>query len=507
MGRTKNASRNIIWGIINKVVSLVLPFICRTVLLYEMGAEYTGLGGLFGSVLQVLSLAELGFGTAIVYSMYKPLAEEDTPKVCALLNFYKKVYHIVGALILAIGVILVPFLQYLIKGTSPEGINIYVLYSIYLFNSVISYFLFSYKCSLLIAAQRNDISLKIGLFVTTAMYAGQIAVIILFHNYYVFALVMPLMTIINNIVTAQVATRRYPQYVCRGQLDKSEIKILKDNTTAMLFYKIGDVIQKSFDNIVVSAFMGLSLLTVFQNYNYIQTSVAAFLTMIVSSILASVGNSIAVESVEKNYRDFNKFTLIYMLISGWGTVCMVCLYQPVMKLWVGEELLLPMELAVLFAVYFYAARIGDICYTYRQAAGLWKYDKWRPIIESVTNLALNIWWIQTIGMSGVLLSTIVCSVFITFTWGTIVLFKYYFGKSPRHYVASQIYYALMTVIVCGITYRCCEFVTLDGMAGILVRLVICAFIPAIAFWVMLFWRSEYKDAKDFVFGKLLHGSR
>ena len=498
MSRTKNATRNITWGFINKIVSLILPFICRTVMIYTMGTEYTGLGGLFASVLQVLSLAELGVGSAIVYSMYKPIAEGDDEKVCALLNLYKKMYHMIGIVILVIGLILMPFLKYLIKGSYPEDISIYLLYAIYLFNTVISYFLFSYKCSLLNATQRNDISCKIGIFVTLGTYLSQIFVLVQFRNYYIYALVMPIMSITNNIVTAHIATKMYPQYFCKGKLQKSELASIKETTFALVLYKIGSVLSDSFDSIILSAFLGLTTLTMYQNYNYIQNSVGAFLLIITTSIIAGVGNSVVTETIEKNYSDFRKFTLLYMWITGWCTVCLVSLYQPFMKIWVGNDLLFSVEIMIIFCVYFYTRKVGDICYAYRQAAGLWKYDKMRPIIEAVINLIINIVWVKKFGVSGVLISTILCLVFINFGWGTFILFKYYFKRKMVYYVMDQIYYLMITIVGGVITYILCSRLVTEGFLGLIIRMVICVFVPNGIYIMCFFWKKEYKDAILFV---------
>ena len=157
MQRTKNAVRNLVFGFINKMIIMLFPFVIRTIIIRELGAGYLGLGSLFTSILQVLNLAELGFSSAVVFCMYKPIAEKDSETICALLNLYKQIYRIIGIVILVIGLALTPFLPYLIKGTVPNGINIYILYYIYLFNTAITYFLFAYKSTLLVAHQRNDV--------------------------------------------------------------------------------------------------------------------------------------------------------------------------------------------------------------------------------------------------------------------------------------------------------------------------------------------------------------
>ena len=184
--RTKNAIRNTKWGFIQRLVNTLFPFLVRTVLIYNLSAEHVGLSGLFTSVLSILSLSELGFSNAIVYSMYKPVAEDDKDKICALLNVYRKAYLIIGCFIFGLGVMLMPLLPLLIKGEIPPDTNLYVLYLIYLINNVISYVLFGYKTSLLSAYQRDDVISKNVLMLNVLLYSVQCAVLLVFKNYYIY---------------------------------------------------------------------------------------------------------------------------------------------------------------------------------------------------------------------------------------------------------------------------------------------------------------------------------
>ena len=192
LSRTENASRNIAWGVLYKVVSLGLPFVTRTVLIYTLGMQYVGLGSIFSSILQVLSFAELGIGSALVFGMYKPMAEGNDEKVCALLNFYKKTYRIIGTIILVFGLLMMPFLKYLIAGDIPETINLQVLFSIYLLNNIIGYFLYAYKQSLFTASQRTDMISKIGMGLQLFSSVAQIFVLAFVHNYYLWKAIVKL---------------------------------------------------------------------------------------------------------------------------------------------------------------------------------------------------------------------------------------------------------------------------------------------------------------------------
>ena len=186
MDKLKNTKRNIIYGSINKIIMLLCPFIIRSIIIKKLGMDYVGLGSLFTSILQVLSLAELGFGSAIVYSMYKPIAEEDNKTLSALIYFYRRIYRIIGSIILVAGIAVMPLLKYIISGKYPADINIYILYLIYLVNTVASYFMYAYKQSILMAYQRNDVDSNISSIVNMVMYGLQIAALLLTRNYYTY---------------------------------------------------------------------------------------------------------------------------------------------------------------------------------------------------------------------------------------------------------------------------------------------------------------------------------
>ena len=218
INRTENAVRNILFGGILRVYQIVIPFVMRTVMIYCMGVQYLGLNSLFTSILQVLNLAELGVGSAMVYSMYKPIAEDDTDTICALMGLYRTYYQCIGLIIAVIGVGLTPFIPKLIKSDLPVGINIYALYLLNLSATVLSYWLFAYKNSLLQAHQRIDVTSKVTLITNTFQYVVQIFVLAVLKNYYIFVVVMLLTQAMTNIITSIVVTKMYPNYNARGRL-------------------------------------------------------------------------------------------------------------------------------------------------------------------------------------------------------------------------------------------------------------------------------------------------
>ena len=285
-------------------------------MIYYLGIEYTGLGSLFTSILQVLSLAELGIGHALVFGMYKPVAEENYLKVNAYLNFCKKCYKVIGGVILVVGLLLLPFLPKLVSGNVPVDVNLYVLYLIYLFNTVISYFLYAYKTCVLTATQHTDIINQIQLVCLFGSQLFSAIFLLLFKNYYLYSICIPASTIANNLLVNRIVVSKFPEIQSEGQLEHDEIANIKEIVFGMVFQKIGSVVLSSVDSIVISAFLGLTILGKYNNYYYIVSALFGFMNVIVTSLVPSVGNSIQTQNIETNYKLFRTFSFIYNLNDG-----------------------------------------------------------------------------------------------------------------------------------------------------------------------------------------------
>lgn len=504
MNRKKNATRNIIFGTCLKLYQIVVPFLMRTIMIYFMGVQYLGLNSLFTSVLQVLNLAELGVGSAMVYSMYKPVAEHDNNTICALMGLYRKYYRIIGMVVLAVGCVIIPFVPHLIKSDVPEGINIYVLYVMNLLATVFTYWLYAYKNSILQAYQRNDIVSKVTIITDTIKYILQIFTIVFLKNYYIYVLVLILLQIVSNIITAAVVTRMYPEYRCKGSLPKEEVAQINSRIRDLFTSKVGAVIVNSADTVVISAFLGLTVLAIYQNYFFIISSVIAFIAVVFNSCTAGIGNSIIVETKEKNYNDFKKFTFLIAWIAGFCTVCIVCLMQPFMNIWMNgnEKLMLGMSEVVCFCIYFFVYEIQQLLLTYKDAAGMWHEDKYRPLVTALTNLALNIIMVQFFGLYGVLLSTVISIIFIGMPWLFYNLFTVLFKRNAAKYVIRVVYYTVITIVISIITYSVCSLVPFTGIAELIVKLIICIIVPNLLFFATLFKFEEFGQVKALVKGIL-----
>lgn len=497
--RTQNSLRNIIFGIINRVVSIVFPFIVRTIFIKVIGEEYLGLNSLYGSILQVISLADLGFASAIVASMYKPIAQHDVKRVSALLNLYRKIYRTIGTIILISGMIITPFIDKFISGNPPEDVNIYLLWLLYLLNSVSSYLFFAYKVSLICAHQRNDITEKIGTVTRILTSVLQIYAVAVLKNMYLYVALNIVCSVFYNIGCAYISKKLYPEYICKGRIDTLTKKKITKDIGALTIQKIGSTISLSLDAIIISSCLGLTSVAIYGNYNYIIAAITSFTTLVYGSITASIGNSIAVDTVQKNYNDLKKIFYLNTWIIGWCCICFMCLFQDFMVVWMGENLLLNIGAVFCLVLRFFAEQLRKVVLTYKDAAGMWWYDKWRPLVGCIVNLILNITLVKTIGIAGVAISTVVSYLLVEMPWETHVLFKNYFKVKELDYY-KEMAVAAITMLIVGIaTYLLCESFPIHSIGGIAVKLLICLIFPNILYIVLNIKNPYFIESKELIF--------
>lgn len=498
INRSQNAIRNVAFGLIYKILSVVFPFAVRTVFIHTLGAEYLGLNSLFTSILTVLNLTELGFSSAVVFCMYEPIANDDSDAVNALLLLYKKVYRYIGMIILIVGVAIVPIIKYFIKGSYPEDISIIVVYLFFLLNTVISYFLFAYLQALITALQREDVLSKVNIVIQSIMYITQIIILLCVHNYYCYIFTMPVFTIISNIRIAIVAKKMFPNYKPYGKVGKEIKAQLKEKIIGLVINKICTVSRNAFDSIFISMFLGLIDTAIYNNYYYILNAIAMITCVVVNAVVAGAGNSVALETAEKNYNDMQRMNFIYMWICGWFTICMLCLYQSFMKIWVGESMLYPMGCVVLLCLYFYILKMSDVRYIYELARGLWWENRHRSIAEAISNLVLNYILGRFFGVYGIIIATIFSLFFINFLYGTRIIFKYYFtSNSMAEYFFSQLKYAGGTLVACCVTFGICNIIS-DSIIGFIIKCFVCAILPNVLYWLMYHKSNIYIKAYQWV---------
>lgn len=493
VSRTDTSIRNVLWGIISKIVNLILPFIFRTILIYTLGEKYLGINSLFTSILQVLSLSELGFGTAIVFNMYKPIAENDKQKVNSLLKLYSDIYKIIGTIILVVGLLILPFIPKLISGSYPNDINIYIVYLFFLINTSISYFMFAYRGALLNANKRNDLENKSLTISILVKYVVSCILLLLFKDYYYYLIILLVATVLNNLINYYYSKKCFPEYKCEGKLTKKEKREIIKNVGALTCHKIGSTVLNSVDNIIISAFLGLSILAKYTNYHYIITAVESFVMIIFSSITSIVGTTIIRENKEKNQDIFNKIFYLNYMIVCFCCAILCCLFQNFIELWIGKQYLFSIPMMLLFVSYFFVHCIRRTIIMYRDATGMWWDNKFQPLVSASVNLILNIVLLNYIGIYGIIISTLIAMIFVDIPWETLVFLKKNLNIDPKEYFKKILKFLFITITVCVIAYLTCSLINVDNnMLTFIIKIPMSVIITGIVMYLINFKNNYFK---------------
>lgn len=460
--------------------------------MWMLGSEYLGLNGLFYSILGVLSLAELGFGSAVVSHMYKLVATDDHKLFCAYLRFYRSVYRYVGSFIFIVGLCLLPFLRHLIHGNVPSDINLHIVYVMFLANSAIGFVFFAYRGSILHAYHSGYILTYIGIFSSIVEFLVLCLVLYLTHNYYYYLIIVISRTVLENIII-YFATRKYfPNIVPEGKLPSEERKRVVKDVTAIVLHKIGGIINGYSDNLVISAFIGLTAIGAFGNYTHITGAVAGVIGSLCYSMSGGFGNKIHTESREDNFDLLMKVHRMLMCLIIWCAAMLLALFQPFMVLWIRNrpELLCHFLTPLLLVIWFYEKQSRESLRMFKQAAAIWQKDKWKAIVANIANLAMNVTFVMIFPdeykLDGVILSTIVSEILIQLPWESYAVFTSFFGrKEAVYYWHRQALYALFAVVVCAATWYAANLVSVDGFYGLFLKGVVAVFVSCILLFVFL----------------------
>ena len=481
LGLVEHLKRNMASAALNSFMKLLFPFLNRTLFLQVMGPAYLGLNGLFGSILGVLSLAELGFGMAIICAMYKPVADDNRRLLCAYLNFYRTLYRWVGTAIFVVGLILLPFLRYLIHGAVPADINLHVLYLIHLTNTAASYFLFAYRGAVLKAYHRNDVESNIRTGISAAQYLTGFAILWLTRNYYGYVLCSVFYTVVQNLLILRCSKRLFPEIEPAGILPDYLRRKTWEKVESIIMHKVGGVISGQTGNLLISAFLGLVAVAAYGNYYYVFTAVGGIVWIAYHSMTSGFGNRIYTESREENFRFFMKFNRLVGIIILWCTAMMAALYQPFLHEWtrsVRGMVRHPLT-PILMVLYFYLTQARQVPLALKAAAELWRPDRWKPIVAGAANLLLSFLFIiylpEPYKLDGVIFATIITVAGIQIPWETHVIFTSFFNrKQARVFWRFQAEFFGLGVALCIFTWGVAALVPKWGFTGVVVKAIVAA---------------------------------
>lgn len=479
----QNTKRNVVAGSISQVFKLLFPFLNRTLFLWLLGPEYLGLNGLFASVLGVLRLAELGFGSAVGCSMFKLVARDDREQICACLRFFRTLYHGVGIIIFAIGLCLLPFIRQIIHGDVPPGIDIHVLYLIHLINTSAGYFFFAYRGCILTIHHRGDVITNINTSISIVQYITVALILIFTRSYYYYVIATVIFTVISNLLILVATKRLFPDIEPHGKPKRALRHRILTDSTSIFMHKIGGTVLASADNIVISSFLGLSAIAVYGNYNFIRVSVAGFVGIMAGSIRPGIGNRIHTDKRDNIFHLFMKLHKLSMIGSIWSMAMMIALYQPFMRIWTKDDPALMRHLLtpLLMACCFFVLQARQMLQVFKAAADIWHQDRWKPLCSASLNLGLNILFVivfpEAYKLDGVILSTVLAITVIDAPWEAYIMFTRFFKPAQaRGFLKLQARFVLVAVPLSAATWYGANAVPFEDFPGLVVKGFVAAMI-------------------------------
>ncbi len=486
--RTVKSIRNARWGMILQLSGLITKFITRTVFVRTLGIDYNGLNGLFTEVISMMSLAEMGIGTAIVYNLYKPLAENDTEAVKRLMGLFKTAYRIIGCAIFVIGLALTPFIHKIIREVPFETDYIRIVFLLFVVQSASSYF-FAYKRSLLNADQNNyAVSFFSVAFNVILMVISAVALICT-RNYIAYLIVWIVNTLASNIAISCYADRRYPFLREKATVTAEERKSVLANIKHIFIGTLSGKITVSTDNILISVLISTRLIGIYSNYSLVMNSLVNVLRSAADSVAGGIGNLIAVEDGTRVETVFRRISFIFYAAGLAAAVILYCVLTPFVKLWIGPKSVIGNGILYIcvFNVFCFIAR--EPLWKFVTATGMFAVDKNISIAGSTANLLVSIVFGKLWGMAGIFLGT-TCTLVIQIVLKVILLYRGRIGRSCRSCLLGWLKISVLALGGMLLAGAVCSAISLKFLiAEIAVKLVISAVLAAVI--ILIFYgRSE-----------------
>ncbi len=506
-GRTGKSLRNVAVDTAGQVISLIVRFIGRKVFVLFLAEEYLGLNGLFSNILTVLSLAELGVGTAIVYSLYRPLSEGNIEKVKSLMRLFKRAYTCIGLFVLCVGAALTPFLSFFVK-EMPRLPHIRLIYLMYVGDSAASYF-FSYKRSLLMADQNRYIISLYQYTIYTLKAALQILLLWLYRDFIIYLAAHMLSTLLENLLVSRRADKMYPYLRDRDvkPLPEEVSGTIRKNVAAMLCHRLGGVVVNGTDNLLIAKLVAVSSVGLYSNYLMITTALTTAYDAALQSLTAGFGN-LNVSSDDAHKKEvFDRLSFGCSWLYGWSAICLVCLSQSFIRWWLGEALLLDMSTVCWIAAVFYVGGMRKATLLARDAMGLYWNDRFKPLAEALINLVVSIILGRRCGIDGILMGTVISTMTTCFWVEPLMLYRHGLHAPVGEYFLRYGLHTLITLGALLLTQYGISLLPLgDGLPALLLRFVLCATLPNLFYLLCYRRKSElryYKELAGRLLGKVL----
>ncbi len=495
--RTQYILKNAKTSIVCKVLALILSFVSRTLFIHFLGIEYLGVNGLYSEILQILNFTELGVGTALTFAMYAPIASGDEKKIAQLLNVYKKAYRLIAVIVSVLGVCILPFLPYIVKGADTvETSNLRLYFVFFLANTVATYFV-AYKTSYVTAMQKNYVVTIIETVTSLSVTAIQIIAISLTKNYIVYLAVQTASILLSKLIISIYLNKKYPilKQKTSEKLEEAEYRSLFKDIKGLLVHKFSSVAVHATDNIIISSFatLGVAVVGYISNYNLIITSVIGFVSLIFSSMTASFGN-LAVSTSKNAYKQaFLDVNYVNFWIYGFCSIAFFVLIPPFITLWLGDGFLIDTVSFLLIIVNCYLQGQTLAYSNARNASGNYSMDKWWAFAQAIINLSVSIVGAMYLGLVGVYIGTVLSRV-VYLVGKSGATYKFLFDAKPKEYYFKLIYYFIIVAVSGAATYFATRFLLADlnYWKFILMCLIVCA-LPNIIFFLLTLKTKEQKN--------------
>lgn len=494
MGRTYNSLRNIKFNLIGQLANNILKFVCRTVFIYILGEEYLGISSLYTNILLLLSVSELGFSSAVTYSLYRPLAEGDQDKICSIMQFYRKAYRIIGFVILGLGICLIPFLPTLMNGTTDK-VNIYVYYVLFLAQSVLSYFFFAYKQTLLLADQKKYLVDLVVYAVNVTTNILQILILIFRKSFWEYTLVAVLSSVVSNLILSGIVDKRYSYLKRKAEtLPKVEVNKIFSQVYAMFLYRICNIVGVATDNLIISSNIGVFMVGLYDNYAMIVNVIQEILSSVLHAFTGSLGNLYVLESDKKNAFIFRCLNMVNLWFIIFSSVSFLVLFQPFISFWIGESYTLDYVVVFIIVMNFATNHMQGVVQIFKDTTGLFRRGKYRPVATVILNLGISLILVRYMGIAGVFLGSIISRMCTTWWYDAWLIHRHAFHESPIAFYWECILSAILIVLLTGVIQSICIATNLPtSWIGIIIRGILCLGI------VNIFLLIKNRKTEEFAF--------
>lgn len=460
--RTRKSVINTAVSFASQFIIILLGFISRRVLIYNVGVQYLGINGLMSNILTVFSLAESGIGMAIGYALYKPLAEKNIEQIKSLMQFFKYTYRALAVGTALIGLAFYPLLPFFLKDNTAPDANI--IYLMFLFSSVVSY-LWVYKTTLNSSDQNKYIYTIANTLSQILVLVLKVLVLYFTQNYILYLSIDIGTTVIKNLIFCRIVDKRYPYLKDKNvrKLDAETKKGLFTNIKALFLGKIGYIVSQCSDNLVISSIVSVTAVGLYSNYTTLISSVSGFVSTFSSGVTASMGNLIASDSKERVYSIYKKIDFINFWLYTFSAVCLLCLMEPFIAIWLGEEFILSKGILILAVSTYYLRGLNSGIGVAKNAAGLFYPDRYMPMCEAFLNMGISIALTPRFGIAGVLLGTLASFLMVTFWVNPYFVYRDVFCVPFSKFIACESKKIILSALVAMLTWYAVSLVSLPNM--------------------------------------------